>query len=273
VDIEPEYYTLDPAAVEAAVTPETSAILAVHVFGHPCRLEALADVARRRRLKLIYDAAHAFGVTIEGRSIAHWGDVSVFSFHATKPYHSIEGGLLAFADPAFKETFNRLKNFGIVSEHEIAGFGTNAKMNEFQALMGLKVLPHLNSIIAARSRVARVYRERLSEIDCLHLPPALPSGVEANHAYQPAEIIEGMAPISRDTLCEKLRTYNVFARRYFYPLLTDCSVYRTARRVGDLAVARRTARQILTLPIHHDLSLDSAHRICDMLTHLLAGAA
>jgi dTDP-4-amino-4,6-dideoxygalactose transaminase len=269
VDIEPDYYTLDPAAVEAAVTPEACAILAVHVFGHPCRLEALADVARRHRLKLIYDAAHAFGVSINGQSVAHFGDVSMFSFHATKPYHSIEGGLLAFADSSLKDTFNPLKNFGIVSETEVLGLGANAKMNEFQALMGLKVLPHLKETIAARARVGQVYRERLSETPGLRLTPPLPAGTEGNHAYQPVEVVEGEAGRSRDALHERLKQYNIFTRRYFYPLLTDCPLYRSSRRWGDLPVARRTARRILTLPIYHGLPLDSVQRICDILVRIV----
>lgn len=273
VDIEPEYYTLDPAAVEAAITRDTCAILAVHVFGHPCRLEELAGVAHRHNLKLIYDAAHAFGVTVQGRSIAHFGDVAVFSFHATKPYHAIEGGLLAFADPGLQEIFNQLKNFGIVSEDTIAGLGTNAKMNEFQALMGLKVLPHLPAIIAARARAARIYRERLAGIPALHLPPPLPPACTANHAYQPVEIVAGEARRSRDEVYEGLKKFNVFARRYFHPLLTACAPYQDARKGGDLPVAQRVARQILTLPIHHDLAADSVHRICDILLHLLSGGA
>ena len=272
-DIEPDHYTLDPAAVEAAITPATCAILAVHVFGHPCRLEALADVAKRHGLKLIYDAAHAFGVTVRGRSMAHFGDVSAFSFHATKPYHSIEGGLLAFADPGLKTTFDRLKNFGIVSEDEIAGLGTNAKMNEFQALMGLKILPDLPQIVAARSQAARIYRERLAGVPGLRLPPPLPPDCEPNHAYQPVEIVAGSAPQGRDAVAEDLKKLNVFARRYFHPLLPDCAPYRDAKCGGDLPVARRVARQILTLPIHHDLDADAVHRICDMLIHLLPGTA
>lgn len=272
-DVEPEYYTLDPAAVEAAITPATCAILAVHVFGHPCRLEALAAIAKRHGLKLIYDAAHAFGVTVRGRSMAHFGDVSAFSFHATKPYHSIEGGLLAFADPGLKATFDRLKNFGIVSEDEIAGLGTNAKMNEFQALMGLKILPYLPQIVAARAQAARIYRERLADVSGLRLPPPLPPDCEPNHAYQPVEIVAGSAPQGRDAVAEGLKKFNVYARRYFHPLLPDCAPYRDAKCAGDLPVARRAARQILTLPIHHDLDADAVHRICDILIHLLAGTA
>lgn len=272
-DVEPTYYTLDPAAVEAAITPETCAILAVHVFGHPCRMQELAAVARRHGLKLIYDAAHAFGVRADGRSIAHFGDVSVFSFHATKPFHSIEGGLLTFADPELRAPFNQLKNFGIVSETEIAGLGTNAKMNEFQALMGLTVLPHLPKIVAARAQVARIYRDRLAHVPGLHLPPPLPANVVPNHAYQPVEIDGGEARCDRDAICEGLKKYNVYARRYFHPLLTACVPYRNAKTAGELPVARRVARQILTLPIHHDLAPESVHRICDMLLHLLSGSA
>lgn len=272
-DIEPEYYTLDPDAVEAAITPETCAILAVHVFGHPCRLEALADVARRHGLKLIYDAAHAFGVTVRGRSMAQFGDVSIFSFHATKPFHSIEGGLLAFADSRLNGTFDRLKNFGIVSEDEIAGLGTNAKMNEFQALMGLNILPYMPNIIAARAQAARIYRERLANVPGLRLPPPLPPDCGSNHAYQPVEIVAGAAPQRRDAVAEGLKKHNVYARRYFHPLLPDCAPYRDAKCAGDLPVARRVARQILTLPIHHDLADDAVHRICDILIHLLSGTA
>ncbi len=269
-DIEPDHYTLDPAAVEAAITPDTSAILAVHVFGYPCRLDALADIARRHRLKLVYDAAHAFGVRVRGRSIAHFGDATMFSFHATKPYHSIEGGLLAFADPGLKAPFNQLKNFGIVSETEIVGVGTNAKMNEFQALMGLLILPHMDEIVSGRARVAQVYRERLSGVSGLRLPPPLPEDCRGTHAYQPVEIVDGKSRFSRDTVYERLKGYNVFARRYFHPLLTDCAPYRTGGHAsGDLAVAHRVARQILTLPIHHDLSVETVHRICDILEHLL----
>ena len=164
VDIEPDYYTLDPEKVEAAITPWTTAILAVHVFGYPCRLHALADIARRRNLRLIYDAAHAFGVTVGNRSIAHFGDLSMFSFHATKLYHSIEGGLLTFQDSGLKTTFDYLKNFGFKNEVEVVTPGTNAKMNEMQALMGLQVLRYFDEIIAKRRRISELYRERLKDI-------------------------------------------------------------------------------------------------------------
>ena len=147
VDIEPDYYTLDPDKVEAAITPWTTAILAVHVYGYPCKVNALADVARRHNLKLIYDAAHAFGVNIGTKSIAHFGDLSMFSFHATKLFHTLEGGLLIFKEPGLKETFDYLKNFGFKNELEVVMPGTNAKMNEMQALMGLQIFKYLEEMI------------------------------------------------------------------------------------------------------------------------------
>lgn len=269
VDIESDYYTLDPAAVEAAITPNTSAILAVHVFGHPCNLEALAAIARRHHLCLVYDAAHAFGVTAAGRSIAHYGDMSMFSFHATKLYQSIEGGLLVFGDSSLKGTVNQLKNFGIVSEEEIVGHGTNAKMNELQALMGMLVLPHIDEIIDTRARISNTYRERLASLSGIHFPPLLPPWATANYAYMPIEIDEAQAGISRDLLYERLKRYNIYARRYFYPLLTACPCYHDAHTPDGLLGAQRIARQILTLPLYYDLSLEQVHRICDILTEIL----
>ncbi len=268
VDIEPDRYTIDPGAVEAAITPNTSAILAVHVFGHPCNLQSLADVARRHGLKLIYDAAHAFGVTVDGESIARFGDVSMFSFHATKLYHTIEGGMLTFSDPGHKQMFNHLKNFGIASEVDVVGLGTNAKMNEFQALMGLQVLPHLDDIIAARAEIAQVYRERLSCVPSIRIPPALPGGIGRNYAYQPVEVLDGQSRVSRDELYEGLKRFNIFTRRYFYPLLSDLPCYQGAE-VAEMPVAARTARQILTLPIYSELPTKSVHRICSAIEYLM----
>jgi len=190
VDIEPDYYTLDPKKVEAAITPWTTAILAVHVYGHPCQLDTLADIARRHNLKLIYDAAHAFGVTVNGRSIAHYGDLSMFSFHATKLYHSIEGGLLTFNDPGLKQIFDYLKNFGFKNETEVVMPGTNAKMNEFQALMGEMVLKYIPEIIATRRRLYHRYRQQLRDIPGIKLPPLTHPEVVYNYAYMPIEVEE-----------------------------------------------------------------------------------
>ncbi len=265
VDIEPDYYTLDPEKVEAAITPWTTAILAVHVFGHPCNLEALADIARRHNLKLIYDAAHAFGVSVNGKSIAHVGDMSMFSFHATKLYHSIEGGMLTFADPGLKTTLNYLRNFGFESETEVVMPGTNAKMNEMQALMGALVLDHIDALIEQSRQISQVYRERLKDVSGIKFPPLLPDDVRYSYIYQPVEIIEEEFGMNRDTLYEKLKTYNVFSRRYFYPLLCDFACYKSVALNDPLKVARKVADRILALPTYYDLALDDVRRICDII--------
>jgi dTDP-4-amino-4,6-dideoxygalactose transaminase len=265
VDIEPQYYTLDPEKVEAAITPWTTAILAVHVYGHPCRVHALADIARRHHLKLIYDAAHAFGVKLGGRSIAHFGDMNMFSFHATKPFHSIEGGMLTFRDSSLKKKLNYLKNFGFENEVEVVMPGTNAKMNEVQALMGSMILGCIDELIAQRGRIAGIYRERLSEVEGIRLAPALPEDARYNYAYMPVEIDPPACGLDRDELYEELKKYNIYARRYFYPLICDYACYRHLALKDPLTVARRVASRILTLPIYPDLPEADVHRICDII--------
>jgi dTDP-4-amino-4,6-dideoxygalactose transaminase len=265
VDIEPDYYTLDPAQVEAAITPWTTAILAVHVYGHPCRVHALADIARRHHLRLIYDAAHAFGIQIAGRSIAHFGDMSMFSFHATKLYHSLEGGLLAFHDAGLKKTLDYLKNFGFENEVEVVMPGTNAKMNEVQALMGSMILPYLDELIEKRRRIAQVYREDLADVPGVRQAAPLGEEVRYNYAYMPVEIEEHAFGAGRDVLYEQLKQYNVHTRRYFYPLLCDYACYRNLAVKNPLTVARQVASRILTLPIYPDLALEDVHRICEMI--------
>lgn len=268
VDVEPDFYTLDPAKVEAAITPWTTAILAVHVFGYPCRLEALAEIARKHRLKLIYDAAHAFGVRVHGRPIGHFGDLSMFSFHATKLFHSIEGGMLMFSDSGWMRTFDYLKNFGFENETEVVMPGTNAKMNEMQAAMGLQVLQHMPSIIDRRRAIDTRYRAHLQNIPGIRLGAASPPGVEWNFAYFPVEIDPSEFGLSRDQLFEALKKFNVFARRYFYPLISDFACYRHVSVTDPLTIARRVADRILTLPIYHDLSLDEVDHICECILHL-----
>ncbi len=265
VDIEPDYYTLDPEAVEAAITPWTTAILAVHVYGHPCNLDALADIARRHNLRLIYDAAHAFGVTVDGKSICNFGDMNMFSFHATKLYHSIEGGMLTFQDAGLKTTLNYLKNFGFKNETEVVMPGTNAKMNEFQSLMGILVLRHIDGIIERSRRIDAVYRERLKDIPGIKFPPPLPANVSYNYGYEPVEIIEEEFGMSRDALYNKLQEYNVFTRRYFYPLVCDYACYQSVSVIDPLIVARKVSERILTLPIYDDLNLNTVNSICDKM--------
>jgi dTDP-4-amino-4,6-dideoxygalactose transaminase len=265
VDIEPDYYTLDPEKVEAAITPWTTAILAVHVYGYPCQLNALADIARRHNLKLIYDAAHAFGVKVGTKPIGHFGDLSMFSFHATKPYHSIEGGLLTFKESGLKGIFDYLKNFGFKNEVEVVMPGTNAKMNEMQSLMGILVLKHLQEVIQKRSTITELYRQRLQEVPGIHLVPALSLDVKFTHAYMPIEVNEKEFGMSRDGLYENLKEFNVYSRRYFYPLVCDYACYRCVSIKDPLTVARRVVDRILTLPIYDSLELSDVETICAII--------
>jgi dTDP-4-amino-4,6-dideoxygalactose transaminase len=265
VDIEPDYYTLDPEKVEAAITPWTTAILAVHVFGHPCKLKSLADIARRHKLKLIYDAAHAFGVRVGNKSIGHFGDMSMFSFHATKSYHSIEGGMLTFQDSGLKKSFDYLKNFGFENEVEVVMPGTNAKMNEMQALMGTMLLEHVDKIAEKSRQITALYREKLEDVPGIHLVPDLPKDVFYNYTYMPVEVDEKEFGMSRDGLYEELKKYNIFSRRYFYPLICDYPCYRNIAVKDPLAVARKVASRILTLPTYYDLALDDVKRICEII--------
>ncbi|MDA8101126.1 MAG: DegT/DnrJ/EryC1/StrS family aminotransferase [Nitrospiraceae bacterium] len=268
VDIEPYHYTLDPDKVEAAITPWTTAILAVHVYGHPCKLNALADIARRHNLRLIYDAAHAFGVKVGGRPIGHYGDLSMFSFHSTKLFHSVEGGMLLFREAGLRGLFDYLKNFGFKNEVEVVMPGTNAKMNEVQALMGIQNLKYLGQTIEKRKAISAVYRKRLAEIPGIHMAPELPAAVQYNYAYFPVEVDEQEFGMSRDALYDKLKEWNVYTRRYFYPLICDYPCYRSIPVNGSLPVARRVAGRILTLPIYDGLALNDVETICDILLGL-----
>ena len=268
VDIEPDYYTLDPMAVEAAITPWTTAILAVHVYGFPCKLNSLADIARRHKLALIYDAAHAFGVSVGGRPISNFGDMSMFSFHATKLFHSIEGGMLTFRDSGLKQTFDYLKNFGFKSEVEVVMPGTNAKMNEMQALMGILVFKHLDRLIERSRQIDATYRECLKDVPGIKFPPHLPVDVNYNFVYQPVEIDEEQFGMSRDALYEALKKFNINSRRYFYPLLCDFSCYRSIAFKDPLCVARKVANRILCLPIYADLAVEDVVRICEIISSL-----
>jgi len=265
VDIEPDYYTLDPEKVEAAITPWTSAILAVHVFGYSCKVKELADVARRHNLRLIYDAAHAFGVEVDGKSIALYGDMSMFSFHATKMYHSMEGGMLTFQDSGLKQTFDYLKNFGFKNEVEVVTPGTNAKMTEMQALMGTLVLEHFDELVEKGRAVESIYRERLADVPGIHMPPPLPPNVRYNYGYVPVEVDEAEFGMSRDQLYLELKKHNVHARRYFYPLVADFACYQYVQTSDPLSVAGRVAERILCLPTYHGLGVGEVEAVCCMI--------
>jgi dTDP-4-amino-4,6-dideoxygalactose transaminase len=268
VDIEPDHYTLDPAAVESAITPWTTAILAVHVYGYPCKLKILADIARRHNLALIYDAAHAFGVSVGGRPISSYGDMSMFSFHATKLFHSIEGGMLIFRDSSLKETFDYLKNFGFKNGVEVVMPGTNAKMNEMQALMGTLVFKYFDSLIERSRRIYMTYREGLKDVPGIKFPPTLPNDIRYNYIYQPVEIVEEEFGMNRDELFNILMKYNIFSRRYFYPLICDFPCYKNITFKDPLQVARTVSQRILCLPIYPDLRVDDVIKICETIVFL-----
>ena len=264
-DIEPDYFSLDPERVEALITPRTAAILAVHVYGFPCRLAALASVAERHGLPLIYDAAHAFGVEVDGQSIAVHGDLSMFSFHATKAFHSIEGGALVFRSPALKERLARLGNHGLTVDGDVPEAGTNAKLSEVHALMGLLMLDSIDSMIERLGQIAAVYRARLSGVEGVSLTPPLPGGVRPNHAFMPILVDPDRFGCSRDDLQAAMARQNVFTRRYFYPLLSNVGAYARLPRGEAMAIATRVSERVLSLPIYPDLSIDHVHRICDIL--------
>lgn len=268
VDIEPDYYTIDPEKIEAAITPWTTAILAVHVYGNPCNLVKLSEIAKRNNLKLIYDAAHSFGVNVDGQSIANFGDLSMFSFHATKLFHSIEGGMLIFNESGYKKKFDYLKNFGFENEVEVVMPGTNAKMNEFQALMGELVLKDIDAIIDERKSISNHYRKLLSGIPGLKPAKIPPKSVEYNYAYMPIEIFSDEFGMSRDILYEELKKYNVFSRRYFYPLVCDYPCYRSVTIKDSLKESRAIASRIITLPIFNGLDFKSVEKICAIIRHL-----
>ena len=263
-DIEPDYYTLDPARIEAAITPNTRAILPVHVYGNPCLLGEIERVAAKHNLPVIYDAAHAFGVTVGGRGIASFGDASMFSFHATKSFNAIEGGGVACASEAFAKTLRRLRNFGYDGDEEIELAGGNAKMTEFQAAMGLCNLEHFAREIEKRARVEARYRENLADIPGLSLRP-IPRGVARNYAYLPVTFEPEAFGRTRDEVAEALIAYNIYPRKYFYPLTSLASCYRDRFAPGDTPLARLAAEQVLTLPMYADLALSDVDDICQIV--------
>jgi dTDP-4-amino-4,6-dideoxygalactose transaminase len=265
-DIEPDYFTLDPNKVEALITPKTSAIVAVHVFGFPCQLQKLAAIADKYHLKLIYDAAHAFNVEVDGKPIASFGDLSMFSFHATKHFHTIEGGCLVFKQPKLKHIAERMAYNGLEKDNEeVNVLGTNAKMTEFQALMGEKMLPFVGQLVLKKKRIAMLYRERLADVPGIRFCPMLPTNIAYNYSFMPIQVVKEEFGADRDYLFAALKQYNVFARKYFYPLIPHYQYYRNLPLLDNLHNAKQVEHKILTLPIYGDLALDDVHKICDII--------
>ena len=262
VDVEPTTGNIDPAKIETAITENTVAIMPVHVYGQPCDNERIDVIAKRHNLKVIYDAAHAFGVRKEGKSILEWGDVSTLSFHATKVFGTIEGGALICHSAEMKHQIDNLKNFGFRGETVVEAPGINGKMDEVRAAFGLLNLKQIDAAIEARHNVAMRYREAIDKIEGLSYLVEQ-SDIRYNYGYFPIFVDEARYGISRDALYEKLKANNIFGRRYFYPLISTFEPYKDfpSAALENLPIATKMAEQVLCLPMHHALSEEDVKRI------------
>lgn len=269
VDIEPDYCNLDPKKIEAAITPRTTAILPVHVYGNPCNMEAIQEIADRYGLKLIYDAAHAFGVKQNSESILNFGDLSILSFHATKVFNTIEGGAIVSHDEKTKNRIDYLKNFGFAGETEVIAPGINAKMNEIQAAYGLLQLKTIDDNIEARKQIAQLYSKHLEGVKGIRLLAAR-ENLDYNHAYFPIFIDEKEFGKSRDEVYYKLRENNIFGRRYFYPLISQFPTYRglESAKKGNLGIAEKITSEVICLPIYPGLSDEEVLQIISIINEL-----
>jgi len=265
VDIDPETFNLNPEKIEAAITPQTTAIMPVHVYGKPCDVEKIQKIADIYGLKVIYDAAHAFGVHYQGDSILKHGDLSILSFHATKVFTTFEGGAIICPDAKTKSRIDDLKNFGFANEVTVVAPGINGKMNEFQAAFGLLQIKHIDKAIARRCEIDTHYRERLSAVEGIFCA-SLPADTIYNYAYFPILIKEDY-PLSREELYEKLRQQNIYTRRYFYPLISEFPMYRglPSSSRSNLPEAGKVADQVLCLPIYPRLQDQEVNRIISII--------
>lgn len=263
VDVLPENGNIDPTKIETAITDRTVAIMPVHVYGCPCDVEAIDLIAKRHNLKVIYDAAHAFGVTYKGRSVLEWGDVSTLSFHATKVYNTIEGGAMVVHSAEMKYDVDNLKNFGFRGETTVIAPGINSKMDEVRAAYGLLNLRYVDAAIATRKRVAEEYVDALKDVKGIELfPYEINPAFRWNYAYFPILVTDEYR-MTRDALYEFMKTQNVLSRRYFYPLITDFEPYKnySSATKANLPVANRLASQVICLPIHHALTDEDVERV------------
>jgi dTDP-4-amino-4,6-dideoxygalactose transaminase len=262
VDIDPKTGNLDPNKIEAAITPRTTAILPVHVYGNPCDTAAIQTIADKYGLKVLYDAAHAFGVRVGGESILKAGDMSTLSFHATKTYTTVEGGALICHDAQTKKRIDYLKNFGFAGETEVVAPGINSKMDELRAAFGLVNLKHVDAAIAARHRIALRYRDALKDVRGIRLFEEQPN-VRYNYSYFPIFVDAEQYGMTRDELYFRMRDNKIWGRRYFYPLISTFSTYRGLESASttNLPIATRMAEQVICLPLHHLLSDEDVEKI------------
>ncbi len=267
VDIDPNTCGLDPDKIEAAITPRTTAIMPVHCYGKPCDGTRIQQIADKYGLKVIYDAAHAFGVEVNGKSVLNWGDMSTLSFHATKVYNTIEGGALIVHDEATKKRIDYLKNFGFESETEVVAPGINGKMDEIRAAIGLTNLRKVDRSIEARHEVAVRYRDSLRHIKGVRFFDDMP-GVKHNYSYFPIFVNAEEYGMTRDELYYTLIKHNIYGRRYFYPLISTFDCYRAlpSASADNLPNATRIANEVICLPIHHELTNDILNRIIDIVS-------
>ncbi|MBG6220533.1 MULTISPECIES: DegT/DnrJ/EryC1/StrS family aminotransferase [unclassified Janthinobacterium] len=265
VDIAPGSFNIDPRKIEAAITPQTTAIMPVHCYGRPCDVAAIDDIASNYGLKVIYDAAHAFGVNYQGNSLLTHGDLSVLSFHATKVFNTFEGGAIVCSDAKMKRHIDHLKNFGFIDEVTVVAAGINGKMNEVSAAFGLLQLKSIDAALHERSKVARRYREQLAGIAGIYCPPDAPE-TSANHSYFPILVQPGYA-LSRDALFDTLRQAGIIARRYFYPLISDFPMYRNMPSAArtNLPLAGEMTNQVICLPIYPELQTEQQDRVVDVI--------
>ena len=264
-DINPEDYTMNPDRIEELITEKTSAIIPVHVYGNVCDVDRIEAIAKKHHLKVIYDAAHTFGESYRGESVANFGDASIFSFHATKVYNTIEGGAVSFREEWMEHRLNCLKNFGIVDQDHVVWVGGNAKMNEFQAAMGLCNLRHVDREIEKRRLVTERYLENLEGLKGLKLP-RYKEGLKPNYAYFPV-IFDGFGA-DRDQVYEGLAAHHIYPRKYFYPLTNEFQCYQGHFSSKDTPVARFMADRVLTLPLYADLAVEDVDRICALLREM-----
>ena len=266
VDIDPSTGNIDPQKIEAAITPRTTAILPVHVYGKPCDTEAIQAIADKYGLKVIYDAAHAFGVEVNGESLLNAGDMSTLSFHATKVFNTIEGGAMVMHDEKTKQRIDYLKNFGFANEIEVVGPGINSKMDEIRSAYGLLNLKQVDAAIAARRKVAVAYRDALRNVDGISFWDDMP-GVRHNYSYFPIFVDAEKYGMTRDDLYMKMKDQDVWGRRYFYPLISEFSTYRglESSRPENLPNAHRMADTVICLPMHHALSENDLNKIINSI--------
>lgn len=263
-DITLDDYTMDSNKIESLITDKTCAILPVHVYGSICDIEKIETIARKHNLKVIYDAAHTFGECYKGKSIVSYGDISILSFHATKVFHTIEGGAICYHDSCLKERIHQLRDFGIRDEENVDMAGTNAKMNEFCAAMGLCNLRHIKVEIEKRKRAVDRYKMHLNNVPGLHLPKTK-QDVTYNYAYFPVYFDEEIFGYSRDEIHARLKEKNIFSRKYFFPLTNTFNCYKNQYSINDTPVAFDVSKKILTLPLYSDLQEEVIDQICEII--------